>query len=177
MISPIFGANITRASNRSFNGSIPSTSGADECTIFDHNSLPTELTTEECGGRISQLLADDERAATGNPGNLTTLVLNSTRNTTRDYLDTVVLFERLGEKRLMEALQSFDEIYRQPTDTSPLAELCQRLAAAAPHDQREIDLKQYRGLRPPWNEWHHVMECGRRWAAVVAGITLQGERG
>src|SRR5205823_1671191 len=36
-----------------------------------------------------------------------------TRNTVRDFLDTVVLFERLGEERLVEPLRSFDAIYRQ----------------------------------------------------------------
>ena len=96
-----------------------------------------------------------------------------TRNTTRDFLDTVVLFERLGKKQAAEALQSFDEIYRQPNGASPLAELSERLAAASPHDRGEIDLKHYRGLRPPWNEWKHVAGCGRSWAPIVAGIALE----
>src|SRR5437870_1110375 len=81
-----------------------------------------------------------------------------TRNTVRDFLDTVVLFERLGEERLVEALRSFDAIYRQSSGASPLAELSERLAAAAPKDRAEIDLKQYRGLRPPWNDWQYLTD-------------------
>jgi len=66
------------------------------------------------------------------------------------------------------ALRSFDEIYRQPTDTSPLAEVVERLAAAAPRDIADIDLKHYRGLQPSWNDWQHVVTRGRHWAQVVA---------
>ena len=46
-----------------------------------------------------------------------------TRNTVRDYLDTVVLCERLGERGVAEAMRTFDEIYRQPTQASTLAEV------------------------------------------------------
>ena len=69
--------------------------------------------------------------------------LLATRNTVRDYLDTVVLFERL--------------------------------AAALPQDRTEIDLSQYRGLQPPWDDWQHLAACGRRWAPVVARAALQEE--
>ena len=101
--------------------------------------------------------------------------LLATRNTVRDYLDTVVLFERLGEKGVVDALRSFDDIYRQPTGVSPLAEVSERLAVAAPQDRAEIDLNQYRGLQPPWRDWQYVAACGRRWAPVVARVALQEE--
>ncbi|MBI1874281.1 MAG: hypothetical protein HYS05_10420 [Acidobacteria bacterium] len=99
--------------------------------------------------------------------------LLATRHTVRDYLDTVVLFERLGEDGLVRALDSFDAIYRQPGDASPLAEVAERLAAAAPADIAEIDLKRYRGLRPPWDDWAHVAARGRRWAPVVSRVVLR----
>src|SRR5213593_1729874 len=70
--------------------------------------------------------------------------LTVTRNTVRDYLDTVVLFERLGEEGVYNALRPFDQIYRQPNAASPLAELGERLAAATPMDRAEIDLTHYR---------------------------------
>jgi hypothetical protein len=62
---------------------------------------------------------------------------------------------------------------RQPNAASPLAELGERLAAATPTDRAEIDLTDYRGLQPPWNDWEHVVERGRRWASVVARIALK----
>ena len=98
-----------------------------------------------------------------------------TRVTTRDYLDAVVLFERLGEKGAREALLRLDEIYPQPGGASVLAELVERLGSARPVDVAEIDLASYRGLRPPWNDWHHVLSRGRFGARVLADLLL-GER-
>jgi hypothetical protein len=97
--------------------------------------------------------------------------LLATRHTVRDYLDTVVLCERLGERGVAGALGSFDDIYRQES-TSALAEVAERLAAAAPADLAAIDLKTYKGLRAPWNDWAHVAARGRHWAQRVAGIAL-----
>jgi len=97
-----------------------------------------------------------------------------TRRTVRDYLDTVVLLERLGESAAVQALRPFDEIYRQPGGASPLAEVGERLAEAAPQDAAAVDLKSYRALRAPWNDWAHLVARGRRWAAVVARVALGG---
>jgi hypothetical protein len=98
--------------------------------------------------------------------------LLATRHTVRDYLDTVVLFERLGDG-VVAALRPFDAIYRQSIDLSPLAEVAERLAAASPADVAEIDLKEYRGLQPPWNDWQHVVARGRAWASVAARVALE----
>ena len=102
--------------------------------------------------------------------------LLATRNTVRDYLDTVVLFERLGEQGSLEAMRSFDDIYRQANGASPLTEVSERLAAATPQDQPKVDLNQYRALKPPWNDWQHVIACGRRWAPVLARLALREGR-
>jgi hypothetical protein len=99
--------------------------------------------------------------------------LLATRNTVRDHLDTVVLFERLGKSGVEAALRPFDAIYRQPNGTSPLVEVAERLASAAPHDLPEVDLSTYRGLVAPWNDWRHVSELGRRWSVVVARCSLE----
>ena len=96
-----------------------------------------------------------------------------TRHTGRDYLDTVVLCERLGETGVAEAMRSFDAIYRQPTSASPLAEVAERLAAAAPSDVAEVDLQRYRALQAPWTDWAHVAARGRHWAQVIARVVLE----
>lgn len=96
------------------------------------------------------------------------------RHTVRDYLDTVVLFERLGEQGVVDAVRAFDAIYAQPGGGSPLAEVAERLAGAVPGDVGEIDLTTYRGLRPPWNDWAHVVATGRRWAPILARLALEG---
>ena len=103
--------------------------------------------------------------------------LLATRHTVRDYLDTVVLLERLGEET-PAAFASFDELYAQETGTSPLVEVAERLASAVPSDRADVDLATYKGLVAPWNDWAHLAERGRHWAEVLARAGLAGgERG
>ncbi len=96
-----------------------------------------------------------------------------TRVTTRDYLDSVVLFERLGEEGTRQALADLDEIYPQENGASVLAELIERLGAARPIDAARIELAGYRGLVPPWNDWHHLADRGRAWAGILSAMILR----
>ncbi len=96
-----------------------------------------------------------------------------TRHTVRDYLDTVVLLERLGESGVSAAMREFDAIYHQPTGASPLTEVVERLAAAEPQDRSAIDLTTYRGLSAPWNDWHHLAVRGRHWAERLSTLALE----
>ena len=122
------------------------------------------LETEEVAGLRVPTLAEMARIKAW---------LLTTRNMVRDYLDTVVLFERLGEEGLGPAMRPFDEIYRQASAVSPLTEVVERLASAAPGDLPEIDLRHYRALQPPWNDWDHLVARGRHWAQVLARIVLE----
>ncbi len=124
------------------------------------------LETEEIAGLRVPTLAEMARIKAW---------LLATRSTTRDYLDAVVLFERLGEEEVREALRRLDELYPQPSGASVLAEVVERLGSARPVDAGEIDLASYRGLRPPWNDWQHVTSRGRLWAQVLADLLL-GEK-
>lgn len=100
--------------------------------------------------------------------------LLATRHTVRDYLDTVVLLERLGEAAAVAALAPFDEIYTQSSGASPLVEVVERLATAAPTDASDVDLRSYKGLAAPWNNWKHLAARGRHWAGVLAQGLLGG---
>jgi hypothetical protein len=100
--------------------------------------------------------------------------LLATRHTVRDYLETVVLLERLGEGGVTEAFAPFDELYAQESGASPLVEVVERLGAAAPSDRAEVDLATYKDLVPPWNDWPHLTERGRHWAGVLAHDQLTG---
>ena len=73
--------------------------------------------------------------------------LLATRHTVRDYLDTVVLLERLGEAGATEAFVPFDELYAQESGASPLVEVVERLGAAAPSDRAKVDLIDLQGPR------------------------------
>jgi hypothetical protein len=100
--------------------------------------------------------------------------LLATRHTVRDYLDLVVLLERLGDERARTAFSDFDALYPQP-DASPLVEVVERLAAASPSGASAVDLRTYKGVIAPWNEWGHVASRGRHWAAVLSGRLLSGD--
>lgn len=97
--------------------------------------------------------------------------LLATRNTVRDYLDTVVLLERLGPQHLLPAFKDFDEIYKQLSGASPLAEAVERLAAAQPRDPGALGA--YRGLKEPWNSWGYLAARGRHWAEALAAVVLK----
>jgi hypothetical protein len=97
----------------------------------------------------------------------------ATRHTVRDYLDTVVLFERLGGPATAIALKSFDTLYSQANGASPLSEVAERLAVACPSDLARVDLSTYKGLTEPWKSWDHVAARGRHWATVVAHVVLE----
>ncbi len=101
--------------------------------------------------------------------------LLATRHTVRDYLDTVVLLERLGTRSAVEAFADFDDIYAQDS-ASPLAEVVQRLAAAVPSDLQDVDLSAYKGLVAPWNDWSHLAARGREWAEVLASSQLRNQQ-
>jgi hypothetical protein len=100
--------------------------------------------------------------------------LLATRHSVRDYLDSVVLLERLGEHEVPSAFRRFDELYPQDNGASVLAEVTERLAAAAPSDSASVDLRSYKGLVPPWNDWEHLAERGRHWASVLVRDLLGG---
>jgi hypothetical protein len=121
------------------------------------------LDTEEIAGLRVPTLAEMARIKAW---------LLATRHTVRDYLDTVVLLERLGEAGAAEAFAPFDDIYRQPAGASPLTEVAERLAAARPGDLAAVELRTYRGLVPPWNDWTHVSSRGRLWATRLAVLAL-----
>lgn len=99
-----------------------------------------------------------------------------TRNTTRDYLDAVVLTEKLGESGLPGAFSSFDAIYvRGPRGGSPLLDLIECLGEARPADQSSVDLASYKGVTSPWNEWDHVSARGRFWASCLSAFVMKDE--
>lgn len=53
-----------------------------------------------------------------------------------------------------------------------LVEVVERLAAARPSDAPEVDLRTYKGLTAPWNDWTHLASRGRTWAVVLSGLPL-----
>jgi hypothetical protein len=86
-----------------------------------------------------------------------------TRNATRDYLDVAALTSHMGSEAAVEALWRMDELYPQ-NNGDPWAvrtQLVTQLAAPAPYDLDSVDLAEYKGVRPPFDHWSHVVDvCG-----------------
>ena len=82
----------------------------------------------------------------------------------------------LAAERHLQAIvfAPFDELYGQDGGASPLVEVVERLAAAAPSDAPEVDLRTYKALVAPWNDWSHLSARGRHWAEILAKRHLTG---
>ncbi|MEW6667558.1 MAG: hypothetical protein AB1512_20315 [Thermodesulfobacteriota bacterium] len=82
-----------------------------------------------------------------------------TRNALRDYIDTAALSGFLGKERSEEALRDFDDCYRdiyRGGEVSPLLQLARQLAEPIPYDLEDIDIKNYKGIVAPWDEWENI---------------------
>lgn len=85
--------------------------------------------------------------------------LSLDRNATRDYLDLAALASFMGMGPAGEALDSMDDLYPQKSG-DPWAvrtQLIKQLADPRPYDLDTIDLAEYKGVRPPFDRWEHVV--------------------
>ena len=89
------------------------------------------------------------------------------RNATRDYLDFVALADRLGETRVVEALQDFDNLYPQDNGESALLQLQIQLASPLPFDLDNVQLAEYKLLDPRWHDWAAVCAVCQRTAELI----------
>jgi len=94
-------------------------------------------------------------------------VLILKRNATRDYLDFVALADRLGDEKMIEALQSFDHLYPQPNEESALQQLQIQLAQPLPYDLEELSLTEYKNLAPRWQDWQEVKAACARCSLLI----------
>lgn len=92
------------------------------------------------------------------------------RNTTRDFIDFVALFDHLGAEKSLKALTSLDDLYPQENDESFLKQLAIQLAEPKPWDLTQTDLSQYKSLKEPYTDWNEVK---RR--AVASGLRILEE--
>jgi hypothetical protein len=86
------------------------------------------------------------------------------RNATRDYLDLAALASHMGIDAAGEALWRMDELYPQKNGDiwAVRTQLVMQLAAPPPYDLDSVDLTEYKGVRPPFDQWSHVVSiCGQ----------------
>lgn len=100
--------------------------------------------------------------------------LMADRRTTRDYLDVAALVERLGIASAALALQGLSRLYPplgRLSAASAVAEACE----GEPVDLAEVDLGNYRGIRPPLTNWQHVAGVVRELGHAVIKQELDSD--
>jgi hypothetical protein len=98
-------------------------------------------------------------------------VLILKRNATRDYIDFVAMHDRLGMKRTLAAMSSFDRLYPQPNGESPTQQLIVQLSSPMPYDLSQPDLSEYKKLSSRWHDWSVIrtacIECALQLAPTL----------
>ncbi len=92
------------------------------------------------------------------------------RNTTRDFIDFIALFDHLGTSQAIRALSSLDKCYPQEPGTSITQQLIVQLAEPKPWDLSQTDLKNYKNLKDVYADWEEI----ERRALVASQKIMQG---
>lgn len=96
------------------------------------------------------------------------------RNTTRDFIDFFALYEHLGVKKSLSALQSLDSLYPQAEgNVSVRQQLAVQLAEPKPWDLSQMDLNHYKSLKKEYSDWNQLAK--RAFAAaqqIIANCLL-----
>jgi hypothetical protein len=97
------------------------------------------------------------------------------RNATRDYLDVAAISHHLGVKNSAAALESMTELYADFAGEGGdmLMTVVTKLADPDPYDLTDVDLREYKGIVPPWNDWGAVKAQCRSLAAAVLSRTVE----
>lgn len=91
------------------------------------------------------------------------------RNATRDYLDVAALSRHLGLRKSGRSLERMRELYAEFVGEGGdiLTTVVVKLSDPDPYDLTEIDLSEYKGIIPPWNDWRAVQRQCRALAAAL----------
>jgi hypothetical protein len=91
------------------------------------------------------------------------------RNATRDYLDVAALSHHLGTSRSVRAIESMRQLYEEFAGEAGdiMISIIVKLGTPDPYDLTEVDLSEYKGIIPPWNDWGAVEEQCRSLAIAI----------
>ena len=79
------------------------------------------------------------------------------RNTTRDHIDFVALFDHLGVHQSLTALDPVDLLYPQPEGATTISQqLALQLSEPKPWDLSQTDLTSYKALQKPYTDWNEI---------------------
>lgn len=94
------------------------------------------------------------------------------RNQTRDYLDIAALAADMGTESAGRVLRDIDRFYAdlERGEDAVSSQVARQLAAAQPKDISVTrQLHDYKGIKPPWDEWEKVRAALAEVAAAMVG--------
>ncbi|MGA2478324.1 MAG: hypothetical protein ABSG63_06185 [Spirochaetia bacterium] len=126
--------------------------GIDAGLRNQRRSAPLETTSITLpGGRILKVPTIEEMLRIK-----TFLVVE--RNTTRDYLDVAALSYHLGTGKSVRAIERMRQLYAEFAGEAGdiMISVTVKLGMPDPYDLTGVDLTEYKGIIPPWNDWRAV---------------------
>ena len=101
-----------------------------------------------------------------------------TRNATRDYLDVAALADKMGPAASALALNNMDALYPQNNGQEHGSEwivrtqIVKQFREPKPYDLDDVDLQEYKGVKPPYDSWGHVEKaCSGLAMGLLADFT------
>jgi len=94
------------------------------------------------------------------------------RNQTRDYLDIAALASTMGIDAAAYVLRDIDRFYadRERGEDAVSSQVARQLAAPRPRDASVTrQLRTYKGIQPPWNDWATIRAALADLAAAMVG--------
>jgi hypothetical protein len=84
-------------------------------------------------------------------------------------LDVAALSHHLGLKRSASALERMKALYAEFAGEGGdmLTTVVVKLANPEPYDLTDVDLSEYKGITPPWDDWRAVQEQCRSLAEAL----------
>jgi hypothetical protein len=137
--------------------------GIDAGLRNQRRSAPLETTSLEApGGRRLKVPTIEEMLRIK-----TFLVVE--RNATRDYLDVAAFSHHLGTSKSVRAIERMRQLYAEFAGEAGdiMISIIVKLGSPDPYDLTEVDLTEYKGIIPPWNDWGAVEEQCRSLAIAI----------
>jgi hypothetical protein len=99
-------------------------------------------------------------------------VLTVKRNNVRDYLDFAALVTKIGdEEKVLNILLSLSEGY----DVDYTLEASKTLSDPSPSDLESTDLKNYKGIKPEWQDWNRIKQICQHYGKLLTEALI-GEK-